>query len=754
MLAGPSTHAAFYGKTDGRISMTRRSIYCATVRLLAGVTAATISLHAAAVQTFRFGNRETHITVEAGATAPQVLTLAGPVGAAWDDAVAQTLIDRATTNGVVTLLHWQFNRAASRSTATSLTLVYETRQPDLRLYWQWRARSQHGPLEHSIRIENHTQREIWIPLQDSFSFHSQLRPNQSLQHLWVDKGAGKAPPIGTHLVDIRDGYRWLGESSTFAHPQDDEPREVIPYFLVHPVDENMSGWYLGVEFSGRIALSLHRHGEVLEGRAGLKPGPYRTRLVPGESLTTPTVLVGTSRGSIDDAGNSLKHWVRAVLNNPRTLRDPTYPWLTNNSWGNGIAIDAAQVRRMIDDSRALGIEMFHLDAGWFRGVGDWYPNPKTFPQGLATIAGYAHQRGLKFGLWVDWAQAGNSKQRGALSVENPAMRDWLTTDPPPGWHPAEFKGITIDIGQPAAGAWVSKELDRIVRDYHLDMIEHDGYVIAQGCDRSDHPHATCDAQKVHRYLDGEFIWLDGPNSTDVSYHATRAYYKMYAQLRREHPALLLEICSDGGRTIDFGGAAHADYFSTVDSYDPTSNRQAFYDASHVLPSAMLENYVEAWPAKRIENFRYMLRSGMMGWFTLMLDTTSWSREQHDVALEELRLYKMALRPLIREADLYHIGPRADGNGWDGIEYFDRRHGSGVVYAFHGTDENVKAYTFILKGLQAQHRYRVHFHDHSSADSVHSGGELMRSGVTVNLPQADSSELVFIDRIERLARVSQ
>jgi hypothetical protein len=721
------------------------SVHCATLGLLACVTAGTISPHAAAAQTFHFGNLETQITVEAGATAPQVLSLAGSGGGVWDDGVAQTLIDRATTNDTVMPLHWQFNRAASRINATSLTLVYETRQPDLRLNWQWHARSRHGPLEHSIQIENRSLREIWLPLQDSFNFHWRVKPDQTLRQLWVDKGAGKAPPIGTHLVDIGDGYRWLGESSTFAHPREDEPREIIPYFLVQPADESMSGWYLGVEFSGRIALSLQRHGEMLEGRAGLnpEPGPFRTRLMPGESFIAPTVFVGTSRGSIDDAGNSLKAWVRAVLNNPATLSDPTYPWLTNNSWGYGIAINAAQVRRMIDDSHALGIEMFQLDAGWFRGVGDWYPDPNKFPQGLAAMAGYAHQRGLKFGLWVDWAQAGNGKQPGALSVENPAMRDWLTTDLPPGWKPAEFKGITIDIGRPAARAWVSRELDRIVRDYHLDLVKQDGYVIAQGCDRSDHPHATCDPQKVHRYLDGEFIWLDGPNSTDVSYHATRAYYEMYARLRRQHVGLLLEICSDGGRMIDFGGAAHADYFSTVDSYDPTSNRQAFYDASHVLPSAMLENYVEAWPAKSIENFRYMLRSGMMGWFTLMLDTTSWSREQHDAALEELRLYKATLRPLIREADLYHVGPRADGKGWDGIEYFDERHGRGVVYAFHGTDENVKTYTFILKGLQAQHRYRLHFHDHSSADSVLGGGELMRSGVTVNLPQVDSSELIFI-----------
>ena len=710
---------------------------------------AVMPTHAAAMRPVNFGNQDTRLTLQADASAPRILRLASPAGGSWDGAAAQMLIEHATVDGVTRQLHWQLDRAATRVQATSVTLVYETRNPDLKLYWEWQARSQHGPLEHSIRIENRSGREVWIPLQDSIDFDWKTQSKKSLQQLWIDRGAGKAPPVGTHLVNIGDGYRWLGESSTFAHPRGDEPREIIPYFLVQPADNAASGWYLGVEFSGRIALSLQRHGDALEGRAGLnpRPGPFRTRLAPGESFATPTIFLGASRGSADDAGNTLRRWVREVLNDPRSVRDPTYPWLTNNSWGSGMAIDAAQARRMIDDSHELGFEMFHLDAGWFRGVGDWYPDVKKFPQGLTTIVDYAHQRGLKFGLWVDWAQAGNSTQPGALSIKNPAMRDWLTTDPPPGWRPAEFKGITVDIGQPVVQAWVSKEVERIVHDYDLDMLEHDGYVVTQGCDRSDHLHATCDPKEVHRYSDEDFIWMDGPNSTDVSYRATNAYYAIHAQLKRDHPGLLLEICNDGGRMVDFGSAAHGDYFSIIDSYDPLSNRQAFYDASHVLPSAMLENYIKEWSAPRIENFRYMLRSGMMGWFTLMLDTTSWSREQHDVALAELQLYKATLRPLIRAADLYHVGPRADGKGWDGIEYFDRKRGKGVVYAFHGSDENAKTYTFSLKGLQAQRNYRVRFNDRSSADFTRSGRELMQMGVSVSLPLAISSELVLIEAVQ-------
>ena len=62
--------------------------------------------------------------------------------------------------------------------------------------------------------------------------------------------------------------------------------------------------------------------------------------------------------------------------------------------------------RMIDRSRELGLEMFGLDAGWFRGVGDWYPDPAKFPHGLAYVADYAHKNGLRFGMWIDWTQAG------------------------------------------------------------------------------------------------------------------------------------------------------------------------------------------------------------------------------------------------------------------------------------------------------------------------------------------------------------
>jgi alpha-galactosidase len=297
---------------------------------------------------------------------------------------------------------------------------------------------------------------------------------------------------------------------------------------------------------------------------------------------------------------------------------------------------------------------------------------------------------------------------------------------------------------PAAKDWAQQEVNRIVDDYHLDMIEHDGYLVAQGCDRPNHPHAPPDPARTKIRFDSGACFVLGPNSTDVSYHAVRAYYDIHANLRKSHPGLLFEICNDGGRMVDFGSAAHGDYFSITDAYDPLSNRRAFYDTSFVLPPAMLETYVEKWPTPSIESFRYMLRSGMTGWLSIMQNTTAWTASQHQAAQREFALYKSRLRPLIRAASLFHVAQRPDGVRWDAIEYFDRQKGKGVVYAFRGSAPDDPSHSFRLRGLRASSTYKLEFADGSSPAGSATGRQLMSTGLRVTLTSPLTSELVFIE----------
>lgn len=694
---------------------------------------------------------ETHDTVldlAAGPQAPGLVSLSSPGSAAWQAAAPAALVARVKVNGHWEPLHWRYAGQQAGRDHRSVTFVYDNSSPHLRLLWQWRARASAGPIEHSITIRNLGPSAVELPLQNSLSFNWRVSAATPLEELWIEKGAGTPSAEGTHLVPVSAGFHWEGTSSTYANPPAGAQREMIPWMLVQQRDR-AAGWYTGIEFSGRTHITLERNGDSLHGAVGLNPnpGPYSTRVPAGGSFVTPTIFLGAFSGGSENAGNILRRWVRRVLLNPADMRDPHYPLLVNNSWGSGMAINETQAHQMIADSADLGLEMFHIDAGWFRGVGDWYPNPVKFPHGLAPIADDAHRHGLKFGIWVDWTQAGTDTEPGAINVHDPKVRDWLTQDMPANWKPEPFKGVTMDLGDPAVQAWAGHELNRMVTDYHLDMLEHDGYLVAQGCDRDDHPHAVCPPSRSKYAPPGHSPFVAGSNATDVSYFATRAYYTLYRQLRQKHPRVLLEVCNDGGRMVDFGSAAHADYFSITDTYDPLSNRRAFFDTSHVLPPPMLECYVERWKTPRLANFVYMLRSGMMGWLTIMQDTNAWTAEQHAAAREQFQLYKRSLRPLIRTADLYHISTRPDGVHWDGIEYYAPDKGEGVVYAFRGSTPVEAEHTFPIHGIATNATYHLHFQDHSSPDRTVSGRELLQNGLTVRLSIPDSSELVFFTQTE-------
>lgn len=688
---------------------------------------------------------DSEIRLEANSEAPRLVSLDSPNQPEWRNRISETLLPFAEVAGTQSACKWQLNAGQSHVSNQEAVFVYESATPHLRLSWEWRARKSFGPFEHQIKIENLEANEIWIPMQDSVAFDWLMDPQSSLQQVFIEKGANTPSSVGTHSLPITADFHWTGTASTYGDIDEREPREIIPWILVERTDAAHSGWYAGIEFSGRTRISLSREKDSLKAVLGLNPdpSPFRTRLKRGQIFETPVIFVGAFHDGLDGAGNILCPWVRAVLGNPETWNNPNYPLVVNNSWGGGMDVNEEIARRMIRDSAELGIDMFHIDAGWFRAVGDWHPNPQKFPHGLATVADDAHQRGLKFGIWIDWTQAGLSTEPGALNARDPKVRDWVVTDLPTDWKPEPFKGQTIDIGVPEAKDWAQHELERIITDYHLDMLEHDGYLVAHGCDRADHPHAAPDPLNNCIYKTWGAYFVDSTNSTDVSYHAVRAYYDIYSKLRQQHPGLLFEICADGGRMVDFGTAAHGDYFSITDTYDPVSNRRAFYDTSHVLPAPMLASYVEKWPTPRIENFRYMLRSGMMGWLTIMQETNTWSAEQHAEAKQEIDLYKKMLRALIRDADLYHISPRPDGIHWDGVEYWDPKRKKGVVYAFRATTPTEKTHSFVLQGLEPAVQYRLSFHDRGLSQTA-SGKDLMQRGLRVTLDLPNSSELIFIE----------
>jgi hypothetical protein len=655
-----------------------------------------------------------------------------PSGTGWASAVGGTeLLRSAKVDGRTVPIPWRLTSLAR--TKKALSLRFTASPLHLSAVSEWKATNSPGPIEHRLVIVNGSTRPVVLPLQPSLSWVFERPGGHRLEEWWVEKDAGRPSLTGVHEVPIGANYARTVlsepyESDQRAYSKDWRDRDSVPWVSVWDRTAN-EGWYAGIEFSGRVSLRLESAGgrrlRVSLGLAEEDKGraPFETLVRPGESYALPTVFLGCYGGSVDDGCNQMRHWVDRELR-PRVL-DARYPLLNLDSWGSNMAINASVADRMMRNASNLGIEQFQVDAGWYRSVGDWRADLVKFPKGMAGVADEAHALGLKFGLWVGWTQGGNAPDQEdrdrVLSVHGVGRGDWFTQDYPGNWKPADYTGANLCLGDPDAVAWCTNLLTDMVREDRLDMLEHDQQMLVDACTRTDHTHTA--------------------SKGDIAYRAALGYYAVYDALRAKYPALLFENCVNGGRNVDFGAARRAHYFSIVDSYDPLSNRQAMYDMAYVLPPAMCECYVQAMPVKTLPEFRNMLRSGLMGWFSLMQDPSKWTPAQLAAARQEFGLYKTRLRPLIRYGNVYHVSPRPNGFRWDGMEYLSPDRRKGVLYAFRGATRDA-SHTFALRGLFPGRLYHLHFQDPGQVDFVARGADLTTRGITVGLSSPGTSQLVF------------
>ena len=72
------------------------------------------------------------------------------------------------------------------------------------------------------------------------------------------------------------------------------------------------------------------------------------------------------------------------------------------------------MREEMDGAAALGVELFVVDAGWYvgrrrerrlrlrvRASATWQVDPARFPEACGALTDYAHELGMKFGIWVE-----------------------------------------------------------------------------------------------------------------------------------------------------------------------------------------------------------------------------------------------------------------------------------------------------------------------------------------------------------------
>ena len=300
---------------------------------------------------------------------------------------------------------------------------------------------------------------------------------------------------------------------------------------------------------------------------------------------------------------------------------------------------------------------------------------------MAAAAKYAHDRGLRFGLYDN-----------------------------------ETESLTDESGKKER----ISDISYLIKTFHADFYRSD-----------------CTAGPA---IQGKF----GPGhrahyAEDVLYWSTKGFYEVLDTVYADTPTFLWENCHGGGAIKDFGASRRAAKIQNQDRYYPIDARRSFYDASYVFPPMQLAALDGSWGEWQASGSVYEFRSASMGAAYWHPDAPNggnggpvWSAEHKAVIKRAVATYKNKLRPLIRNADLYHIFPRPDGMHWDGVEYFDPAAKRGVVYLFKPAEMNGNDVTKVkLRGLRPAARYRVTFEDGTNPSVEKSGAELA-AGIDVGL----------------------
>jgi alpha-galactosidase len=444
---------------------------------------------------------------------------------------------------------------------------------------------------------------------------------------------------------------------------------------------------------------------------------------PGQTVSSPWLLLGIFDGAMEDASHALKDYLMADRPREPSWASKVLP-VTWNSWfAYGTGVDYSTMLAEAEEARKLAIEVFYVDYGWSAAQGDWTPHPQRFPgRTLIQLADQVHKLGMRFGLWVAFGVADRDS---TLLRTHPTF---LAKQPAPA-----RTGIdgSLPLCLSTAQTWVQGELTRIVRQYKLDWLKFDQPMVA-GCLDPAHKHDT----SVRGSLQAN----------------TQAFYDILRTLRDQFPELFIESTFDGAGYLDYGvfARSHSAWLDDAAgdvSVPMTVPQQSFYGATLAFPARFLTLWLARGPvgpgvdgrSMSPDDLRYQGYSTMGGSWGLSLRLPDLEPDQRQ-AVESLMGEYRTFRDLIPGASVYHLQPPlavplgvTQGptvQDWFVLQYVhpDLRRGALLAVRNAGGADQV---TLKLRGLEAQTPYQLTWSDGTRV-TQDLGQALMQKGVAVAL----------------------
>ena len=335
--------------------------------------------------------------------------------------------------------------------------------------------------------------------------------------------------------------------------------------------------------------------------------------------------------------------------------------------------------------------MFVLDDGWFAkdyprngddaGLGDWEVNTDKLPEGIDYVASYAHEKGLRFGIWIEPEMVNPQSN---LAHNHP---EWVVKSPGRDIYQERNQWV-LDLSNPAVQDFVYGIFDGVMQlSKNIDYVKWDCNRVIQSFG------STYLGKEQDRFF--------------VEY--CQGLYNVMRRIRAKYPDVLIQCCSSGGGRVDYGALRYFDEIWTSDNTDGDCRAYIQYATNLIYPPFIMGAHVSAVPNHQSGNvtplkFRFdMACAGRLG---LELQPKNFSARERALAERCIASYYQ-YRDLVFNGDLYRLSSPYDSDYY-ALMYVSPDKSRAVVYTYCLRYQNREGsqHAFRLDGLDPERSYTV------------------------------------------------
>ncbi len=438
----------------------------------------------------------------------------------------------------------------------------------------------------------------------------------------------------------------------------------LPFFLLCD-DANADGIFVGVGWSGQWQADFDFVPPKEELRVKATMPGMNLRLPPGESILTPSILLGTFHGNAADGGNALRRMLYDKYLPKLSGKKPLPPVSWNSWFVFDNRINETLLKEKADAAAELGIEYFCIDAGWFDGgfpygVGNWTIDRAKFPAGLRPIGDYVAAKGMKLGLWFEPERADKNTR---------LLRE----------HPEWVHDSMVDLGNAECRAWIFAMMCTYIDEGRVNWIRYD---------------FNMEPLPVWEMMDkAETRGL-------AQIRHVQGLYELLDNLRAKYPSLLIEGCASGGRRIDLETVkrSHTQWKSDDTAHLPVMR---FHETggNSFLPGGLLNANLLAMESA------FDLHSLFGGPLGFGADLAKLSPEAKVLLRQQIANYKM-VRHLLNK-DYYRLFPQLrNESNWVGWQFHDSTANEGFAVLLRPTESSYRVSDVRLGGISRERNYRI------------------------------------------------